>query len=59
MFYRLSRIENFLVTVEVMAVRLKPGGRLAEVKVDHQAQKRRQEDDDGETHPFYKYQAEF
>lgn len=40
-----------------MEVRAKPGGRLAELKADLQGQKRRQEMDDGETHPVYKYQG--
>ncbi|XP_049922954.1 uncharacterized protein LOC126404036 [Epinephelus moara] len=50
-------LENLLATVEAMEVRAKPGGKLAELKADLQGQKRRQEMDDGETHPVYKYQG--
>lgn len=42
-------IENLNATVEAMSVRRKPGGRLAELLADLQAQ-RRQQEGDGETH---------
>ncbi|KAG9329028.1 hypothetical protein JZ751_008373, partial [Albula glossodonta] len=47
---------NHVILPQAMAVRSKPGGGLAELKADLQAQKRRQADDGGETHPVYKYQ---
>ncbi|XP_056267915.1 zinc finger protein 862-like isoform X2 [Pseudoliparis swirei] len=49
-------IQNLIATVEAMSVRCKPGGRLAELLADLQAQ-RRQQESDGEAHPLYKYQG--
>lgn len=49
-------IENLLATIEAMSVRCKPGGRLAELLADLQAQ-RRQQEGEGETHLLYKFQV--
>lgn len=50
-----NEIEKLIVTVEAMAVRCKPGGRLAELQADLKAQKQRQDVDGDETHPLDKY----
>lgn len=49
-------IENLIATIEAMSVRCKPGGKLAELLADLQAQRRQQEDND-EIRPLYKYQV--
>ena len=50
----MNGIENLIATNEAMSVRCKPGGRLAELLADLQAQRRKQE---GEPYPLYKYQV--
>ena len=50
----MNGIENLIATIEAMSVRCKPGGRLAELLADLQAQRRKQE---VEPHPLYKYQV--
>lgn len=52
----MNGIENLLATIEAMSVRCKPGGRLAELLADLQAQ-RRQQEGEGETHLLYKFQV--
>ena len=52
----MNGIENLIATIEAMSVRCKPGGRLAELLADLQAQ-RRQQEGEHEPHPVHKYQV--